>query len=669
MLGDAETLSICRPALLDKSHLLVGITRVRNEDGILRDTLDHVGAFVDAIVAFDDASTDATREILRSHPKVAILIQSDHWEAGIQARLLAETRHRGLLLDVVRQRLPCEWIYCFDADERLVGDVRGFLTAAPRDECDGVRVSLFDAYLTPDDHAPLGPGNKLCDGRRFFGPERRDILMLWRNLPGVRFEGLDAREPTGVGQTVTYLRCQHYGKAISVEQWEATCDYYMAHFPAETYGRKWARRKGHAVHILSDFGYPLTPWGPELFNAALPMSASHVQTDWPTTELGAGGYDILLATNHLQGWTGSETLLLALIDSLLNGGCRVAVYARYLDRDWVRPWVRPDVLLVDDPDALRPLRFDLAHVQHASCLVDVRSLFPRMPVLFSSLGVLPFLEQPPPLAMGVTHYLAISEEVESNLTAQGVPSARISVLRNLVCSERFRPQSQIRSRPERILVLSYKVDDARKIVLRAAAKVIGASITFVGDVRASSQDDVVTHINDADVVVSLGRGVIEAMLCGRVPLVFDVHGGDGLVTPDNLEQLMKVNFSGRLYRRECSVAELVDQLLLYEQSFGFRLREIAERRFSLSSNIGELMKLHREVIANPAAVPETSTPPIAFASTLARQDLGNYRVQRTRADAFVNEVQRIKSTVSWRITAPLRLLWNIPKRFLKRISR
>jgi glycosyltransferase involved in cell wall biosynthesis len=42
---------------------LIGITRVRNEALVLRDALDYVGKQVDAIVAYDDASTDRTLEI------------------------------------------------------------------------------------------------------------------------------------------------------------------------------------------------------------------------------------------------------------------------------------------------------------------------------------------------------------------------------------------------------------------------------------------------------------------------------------------------------------------------------------------------------------------------------------------------------------------------------
>jgi hypothetical protein len=107
--------------------------------------------------------------------------------------------------------------------------------------------------------------------RRFFGPERRDILMLWRNRLEVFFAKDHGREPGGVEHVVTGLYCQHYGKSLSVEHWEETCDYYMRHFPFDTYGRKWRDRKGRAIHTQSDFMRPLYEWGDTLFANAVKL--------------------------------------------------------------------------------------------------------------------------------------------------------------------------------------------------------------------------------------------------------------------------------------------------------------------------------------------------------------------------------------------------------------
>ena len=130
---------------------------------------------------------------------------------------------------------------------------------------------LFDAYMTPEDCAPYRSDLALLAFRRFFGPEERDILMLWRNRDAVFYTEQHAREPGGIEALRTDLYCQHYGKSLSVEHWEETCDYYIRHFPFETYGRKWRDRKGQAIHTRSDFMRPLYEWGEPLFSNAVRM--------------------------------------------------------------------------------------------------------------------------------------------------------------------------------------------------------------------------------------------------------------------------------------------------------------------------------------------------------------------------------------------------------------
>ena len=270
-LRDQEKIFKGNEMLLGQNHLLVATTRVRNEALILPDTLDYLSGHVDAIIAYDDASTDETVEILRSHPKVALIVANQSWEQDIAARRAAEARHRGLLLDMARAELPHEWMFCVDPDERVTGDMRGLVQGLGSDACDAVRVRLFDAYMTPEDQEAYTPDRPLLDFRRFYGPEQRDILMLWRNRPGIGFAEGGGRTPRGMSSVKTALHCQHYGKSLSVSHWEETCDYYIRHFPYETYGKKWTERKGQAIHTMSDFQRPLHEWGEMLFANAVPM--------------------------------------------------------------------------------------------------------------------------------------------------------------------------------------------------------------------------------------------------------------------------------------------------------------------------------------------------------------------------------------------------------------
>ena len=268
-LRDIERVIKGNEALLGKKHLIVGMTRIRNEALILPDTLDYLATQVDAIVAYDDASTDDTVDILRKHPKVALIVANQSWEKDVAARKLAEGRHRGLLLDMARSELPHDWMFCFDPDERVTGDLPSFVASLEADASDAVRVQLFDAYMTPEDCAPYAPDLPLLHFRKFYGPEQRDILMLWRNRPEIHFAEGHGRTPGGMERVKIDLHCQHYGKSLSVDHWEETCDYYIRHFPFETYGKKWTERKGQAIHTESDFKRPLYEWGETLFANAV----------------------------------------------------------------------------------------------------------------------------------------------------------------------------------------------------------------------------------------------------------------------------------------------------------------------------------------------------------------------------------------------------------------
>lgn len=225
---------------------MIALTRIRNESLIIEDTLRHMLQYAPRVLVYDDASTDNTVEICRSFDAVTVL-QGEEWRTN---RQVEETRHRAILLETARG-MGAEWCLYMDADERLVGDL-------PDMSADGYRFQLFDGYMTPEHQAEYRSGS-LADLPRAWGTERRDILMLFR-VAQARYRGLDQREPVVMGRiSTTQVFVKHFGKCLSVEQWEETCDYYATHFP-EPYRSKWEARRGGAIHTQSDFGRKLYEW-------------------------------------------------------------------------------------------------------------------------------------------------------------------------------------------------------------------------------------------------------------------------------------------------------------------------------------------------------------------------------------------------------------------------
>lgn len=199
---------------------IAGITRVRNESHLIRDTLNHYADVCSAgIYVYDDCSTDDTAAICRDHPAVVDVVQGSTWSMD---RLEAEHVTRQAVLQRALQDKP-QWLFYFDADERAEFDIRSI----PWRSCDAVVMKLFDFYITAEDAQGHYPD------RRWMGPEYRRILMLYRNMPGIGYCLSDQRESSlpADARVVEAGFVRHYGKAISVEEWERTCRYYADHFP------------------------------------------------------------------------------------------------------------------------------------------------------------------------------------------------------------------------------------------------------------------------------------------------------------------------------------------------------------------------------------------------------------------------------------------------------
>ena len=229
-----------------------GLTKVRNESKIIKDTLDKWAPFcTGGIYVYDDCSTDDTVKICRAHSAVVQVLEGITWDPW---REKAEYVNRQRVLEYAQKfSAPEDWFVYFDADEHLYNFTNYDLFHEP--SIGAIACRLFDVYVTPSDiHAPY-------QERQLVGPEFRTIPFFFRNDPYLRYTELDQRIVTldPKLQIPIHGEIKHYGKGFSVEHWEETCDYYIRYWPK--YAEKWRKRKGKAVHDgVSDFGNKLIKW-------------------------------------------------------------------------------------------------------------------------------------------------------------------------------------------------------------------------------------------------------------------------------------------------------------------------------------------------------------------------------------------------------------------------
>ncbi len=608
---------------------IIGLTRIRNESLIIKDTLDYLAGFcTGGIFVYDDCSKDSTYEICKNHPAVKEIIKGEYWDEN---RERAEFENRQMLLETAKIYAgPDDWFVYIDADERIDFDWNKI--AGYDKNVIAIRMKLFDFYITPED------AEKKYNERLWHGPEYREIIMAFKNSDALRYEHPDQRE-VSLGKTSKIVDdgfVKHYGKAISVDEWEKTCDYYANHFPK--YSEKWKKRKGKAIHNgVSDFGNELILWCEKELKG-FPLL--------PKIEK-SNALRILIGTHHLIDFTGSEIYTLTLAEQLIQEGHSVKVYSKYIDkmRD---QFATINVELIDDCQKLSKYEFDIAHIHHNITAFEVRSVFPELPMIMVSQGVLPFLEQPPIVDVGISKFLGISLEVINNLIKKGVPSSKVSYFPNIVDENKFRVGRQINEIPRKALIISGRLDKIREGIIRRACEKLSIETRFIGGRFGSfPQKKVLSLIKESDIVFSLGRGAIEAMMCGRIPIIFDYLGGDGILTPLTFDEIRKNNFSGRRFNNNFSVEELVNEINKYQQSYGAELRELSIQNFSASKYVKHIIEIYKTAIEKGSLIiNEENKRSIEFIMYLMKETKAYSQEMAVRNTThFLNQQFRLKENI------------------------
>jgi len=564
---------------------IYGLIRVRNEEEIIGDSLDHMGCFcTGGIFVYDDCSTDQTVRICQEHFSVNKVIQGIIW--GLD-RAKAEFENRAAVLHEAKKVANSkDWLVYLDADERVVFDWSKLYSFD--ESIIGIKMRLFDFYITSED------ANGHYFDRKYLGPEYRDILIAFRNLTTLKFEHLDQREVTlgAEGKILQDGFVKHYGKAISVKEWENTCEYYSNYF--SMYSEKWKKRKGKAIHEkYSDFGNEPITWDEK---EAKGIDLYELETN-NNQKLIEKKLKILITNHHYLEFQGSELFTLNLIEYLISEGHSVILYTKYIGKLKII-LDRINVKVVNDLEIIKDENFDIAHIHHNILAIEVRYYFPNLPIVFMSHGVIPFLEQPPRINLGIENYLAVSDEVKENLIYYGIESNKIEIFRNKVSPSLFKEENQINKNPSKALVISNKIDINTEKIIFEACSLLNIDVEFIGSrFKKVSPKMVAKKINSSDIVFSLGRGVIETMMCGRIPIIFDLNGGDGIVQPHNVKEYMKKNFSGRTNNKMFTVDEIVKEIRKYKYENGRILKEIASELFN-SDDMNIMVNLYKKTIEN-----------------------------------------------------------------------
>jgi hypothetical protein len=159
--------------------------------------------------------------------------------------------------------------------------------------------------------------------------------------------------------------------------------------------------------------------------------------------------------------------------------------------------------------------------------------------------------------------------------------------------------------------------------------------------------DIEHDINDADLVVGIGRSLYDGMACGRTVVSYDKrpyrdagHEGDGYLTKDTIHLSMHRNCTGT---SAFSEAEFIAELRKYNPDDGNDMRQIALAELNVEKAVQEYLRYFDERLE------------------------GDNITQRLREmkKELISEcnkkVSDYENSKSWKITAPLRSMMKMAK--------
>lgn len=295
--------------------------------------------------------------------------------------------------------------------------------------------------------------------------------------------------------------------------------------------------------------------------------------------------EILISSMALD-YSGVPTYTYTLYNELTKMGHDVQIYSPKLGGMAELMFCVDKIGNIDSPEIIL--------AQHKLCAEELRYAFPNMPIVFNAHGSLPEGEQKPNAA--IQRFIAINEVTANNLYLQGVEKDKLDIVRDFIDVDRFSSEHKINRTLKNVLYVSNYRKGKTWEVINGACKKLGLNFIAVGAVygRAKKMQEA---INWADLVISSGRVILEAMSCERAALSFDKERGYGYITPQMYWDSREFNFGWPTAINYYEVDSLIEQINKYSQIDGVINRELILEHYNSVDGAMKIVSVLKRTIS------------------------------------------------------------------------
>jgi len=304
---------------------------------------------------------------------------------------------------------------------------------------------------------------------------------------------------------------------------------------------------------------------------------------------------VLIATNHLAAYTGSEIIALEVAEGFRAAGHTPLLFANAVSEE-LQKHAAGRGLEVRDGELQSPEEFDLVWSQHFVFPLWLRHFQPaagkeRPLFVFAHLSPYEPYESPAPLVedLFADVILANSPETRDALVAAGLPARRIRLFPNPAPAV-FNCSPPATSTLRRLLVVTNHMPAELKGALAILQAEAGVEVTHLG-MEGVHRRVFPEDLREHDAVVAIGKTTQYALLARRPVYCYDLYGGPGWLSTGNFAKAAQFNFSGRCTRRKLPAGEIAAEVLNgFEKAaqFASSLNEGTLERFTLEPYLHSL---------------------------------------------------------------------------------
>lgn len=302
---------------------------------------------------------------------------------------------------------------------------------------------------------------------------------------------------------------------------------------------------------------------------------------------------ILITNYELMNYTGSELNAMSIAKRFKDLGYKVYVLAMFIGEPLyskTRDCYDEIINIVDDEFDFSNIEFDIVWAHHSfllSWLIFEKQLKAKK-IIVSSLSARENFEMIPKYANDLSLVLANSQETKQQLEQEGIKE--VYVLENYSFKNYFERNIGIKKLKNIAIISNHVPEELMKTKEMLESNGYGVQIYGFTGKRELITD---TVLEQYDAIITIGKTVQYAMSLKIPVYVYDIFGGEGYLTLENLEKNRSRNFSGRGFDKK------TPEIIYKEITQNFKntldileeLKQYALKNFCFENNIDKICEI------------------------------------------------------------------------------